>query len=436
MPEQPDYGIDSPEVDRIKAMLASSQTSSVAPSQPLPDTEESNQGLENVAPTPRSPADILAKLQSLKTSPTKNAPPVQDVLSRLLGQSREDLSEAKQQRNQLQLLANLGQAGSTVGQALTPLAPKQDASNFWNTLREQAQQPVSDLKTQQALSQGVLQGQKLQADTSTEMSQSDPTSAVSKIMRDLYKQETGRTADESLAYADLEKLAPSLSRLAAAKQNLENRKMLLSAKGDEKQNTAIKDVQNMIESSRGARDVQSAKETTRLINNAQSLLAEYPDLNQMPKAQVALFAQELAKIAKGGVAGEAEVREIMPHSVASQIMSGLSTLQGDPNGAQLGEFLKTYQPYLETIKKNSEKLAYDRTDRILKAQAGRLGKANSELLRSIYPETALGEAHAPVAPQKSANVSIPKEGMIEEHEGVKYKFKGGNPADPAAWEKQ
>ena len=81
-------------------------------------------------------------------------------------------------------------------------------------------------------------------------------------------------------------------------------------------------------------------------------------------------------------------------------------------------------------------MAYDRTDRILKAQAGRLGKANSELLRSIYPETALGEAHSPTTPQKPAAASTPKEGMIEEHEGVKYKFKGGNPADPASWEKQ
>lgn len=356
----------------------------VLPSQPLPVKQEESED-EETPSSSSGPAATLAKFQALKASPTQNPPPVGDVLSKLLGQSQDQLQGAQQQRNQLQLLAQLGQAGSTLGQALTPLAPKQDYSSFWKTLEQQSQQPISDVANKQAMEKGVLQQQMLLGQAKTEMNQTDPNSAASRTLRDLIKKEVpSLQVDDSMSYNDLAKLEPSLARMASAKQALAMRMDALKTKGEEKQANALKDTQQMIETARGAKDIQNARETTRLIDNAKSLLAEYPDLNKMPAAQVSLFAQEMAKIAKGGVAGESEVRDIMPHSVASTVMKGLSQIENEPTGAQLSAFLKEYNPYLDTIKKNSQKLITDRTDRILKVQAPRLGTSNVQLMRDVY----------------------------------------------------
>lgn len=373
--------------------------SAPAAAAPAPESDEEDDTEDSTA---KSPASILSKLQSLKANPTKNPPPVQDVLSRLLGQSQDQMQTAKDQRDKLQLFAALGQAGSTVGQALTPLAPKQDYSKFYDLLQKQAEQPVSDLGAQQALQQGALKTQMLKGQTTTEMSQSDPNSDVSKVMRDLYKQETGKDAPDGMAYADIAKLEPALARMASAKNMLAMRQDALKTKGEEKQANALKDTQQMIETARGAKDVQNARETSRLIDNANSLLSGYPNLNDMPAAQVSLFAQELAKIAKGGVAGEAEVKDIVPPTIASGLMKGLGQLENKPEGSQLAAFLQEYKPYLDTIKTNSQKLVTDRTERILKVQTPRLGIDNVKLMRDVYnpQSTALVGPAASSAPKQ------------------------------------
>jgi hypothetical protein len=329
---------------------------------------------------------LLSKIQHLQKTPTQNGPSIRDSIALLLGKSQDQFAAAQEARNSNQLLSLLGQAGSTIGSALTPLAPKADQS-FWTNLQKAAGQPIEDLATKQALETGTLKEQILKGQAITETEQSDPTSAVSRVMRDLYKQETGKDAPIGMAYADIAKLEPSLARMSSAKIALAQHMDALKTKGEDKQANALKDTQLMIETARGAKDVQNARETIRLVDNVDSLLAEYPDLNKMPSAQISLFAQELGKIAKGGVAGEAEVRDIMPSSVASSIMKGLGQLVNSPTGAKLAAFLREYQPYLSALKNNSNKLINDRTERILKIQTPRLGINNVALMRSVYSPT-------------------------------------------------
>jgi hypothetical protein len=104
----------------------------------------------------------------------------------------------------------------------------------------------------------------------------------------------------------------------------------------------------------------------------------------------------------------------MPQSLASSIMKGLGQLENQPNGAQLGAFLKEYQPYLNTIRTNSNQLVNDRTDRILKAQAPRLGTNNISLLKSIYSPTPIttdlskSKDESAITPAKTIEKSKPK----------------------------
>ncbi len=147
---------------------------------------------------------------------------------------------------------------------------------------------------------------------------------------------------------------------------------------------ATKDAVTMLETARGSKDVQNAKEAIRTVDNATSLLNEYPDLNKMPQTQVALYTQELGKIAKGGVSGAEEFREIMPKSAASYIENKLSQLGNHPTGAQLGKFLQETRPYLDAIKNNSVTLVNSRNERILDASRKRLGEENYNILKNTY----------------------------------------------------
>lgn len=393
----------------------------VLKSEPLPaptESEEDNTDPSEASTPMPSASSILAKYKNLQENPTPNPKSVSETLENLLGSTKQSVAQAKKDRDAIQLGALFSKLGNTIGNAVTPLSAKLDNS-MSDALMEQSKQPMNDLLAESTINKDALQNQVLKGKTRTEMDKTDPNSAISQAAKDFYKKTTGKDADETMSASDLESLDPMLARLfnaqesgknrqLASKNSADNKQDSLDQKSDDKQNLAVKDVQTMIETTRGSTDIRNAKEATRLVDNANSLLSEYPDLNKMPTAQVTLFAQELAKIAKGGVSGEAEVRDIMPHSVASGLMKGLSQLEGSPTGAQLGAFIKEYQPYLDAIKKNSIKLVNDRTHRILNAQSKRLGDDNSKMLNDLYfpPPMASAEVVPPM-PQGGAPMPAP-----------------------------
>lgn len=179
---------------------------------------------------------LMSRYKALQSNPTPNPRPVSDILNTLMNDKRDEMGNAMQNRNNLQLLALLGKAGSQISQGLTPRNTRPLDQSVYNAMLGMAQQPVNDVMMNQSLDQNVIRQQMLQNDAQVQLGQSDPNSAVSQVMRDLYQKETNNVADPSLSYSDIIKMEPSLARVFNAEQNRLARKDAIDSRN---QNVAL-----------------------------------------------------------------------------------------------------------------------------------------------------------------------------------------------------
>jgi hypothetical protein len=318
------------------------------------------------------------------------------------GNGENELSKLLTQQRQDVLGQQLMQGANIMGAGLAKVTPNNDVYEQGIKL---AGLPIEQYKERQA------------------NEANDPNSGISQGMRDYMKTKLGVNVSDNATAAQMGQVVPMVFKDIEAKQlqashaaDLKNRldvqqsmkeAQIESARQNKQaamanaaaireqsrqdklthnSDQAVKDTTTMLETARGSKDIQNAKEAIRNVDNAKSLMAEYPDLNKMPQAQAALTVKEIGKIAQGGVSSEGDFHQLMPSSVASRIMNGVAQLGDHPTGAQLGAFLKLYEPYLDTIRDNSSKLVSERNERILKANESRLGPENSSMLRSIYSD--------------------------------------------------
>lgn len=383
---QPNAGLIGNELDNaIKQNPGPVATTGFNPSVVVPSSDESKD--EEESPD-TNPASILTKLKNLKENPTKNPPLVQDTLAKLLGQNREDLAGANDQRNQLQLLAMLGHAGAQAGAALTPLAHTMPDNTAFNALMQAAQQPVSDIKMKQDLANETMKGKVLQGQAQTEIQKTDPTSAVSKAYRDLYEKTTHKPTDPGMSAMDIEKLEPALARMSTAEENAKNRRAILqqgmNTKEEVRRDKVDQHVGDMLESSRQTPDVKQAYLDAYSASKALTLLNKYPDLNKMSNQESGLIASEVAKIAQGGVPGKEELQALKPNALPQWFASTASKLTNDPTPANAGAFLQKYKDYLTDLNKNAKDVINDKVGRVLDVNESKMNKETAKLYKDKY----------------------------------------------------
>lgn len=414
----------------------------------LPATQSPEQQLLSSVgtdPSATSPANILkqklAKLRGPSSSTSAPGPSLEDQINSAQGMGQVAspiaaagdpkmadklalLAQAKQNAANTNLSAGIGKAADLIGAAMAHTGTN---NAVYDDLEKNADNDEKNVLNQDKLESDNLKDQELSRKLKDETDSNNPSSPKSVAYREqaneMLKQLGSPGLSNNVSATDLEKQLPLIYKRIEMKENAANRSVaregIQSSKDMMLQSNVIKDTQNMIETARGAKDVQNAKETMRLVNNARSVLQEAPngDLNQIPQAQVALFAQEMGKIAKGGVAGHEEVRDIMPSSVASRLMKGLSDLENNPNGAKLGAFLQTYQPYLDDVYNNSHQLVGDRMNRILQGQGLRLPPHMRQdfdtSMRGIYPD-------AGGVMTKAAAKGKPQPGQVINYKGSRY----------------
>ncbi len=107
------------------------------------------------------------------------------------------------------------------------------------------------------------------------------------------------------------------------------------------------------------RMVQQAQMNLLNVSNAQELIQQYPDLNQMPPQKVALLNAELAKISSGGVASEHGQDALAANTLSERFAKLKSQVGGEPTGAQVGAFIQQNAEYLQGLQKVSQ----DRVDK-------------------------------------------------------------------------
>lgn len=271
--------------------------------------------------------------------------------------TRANLQDAQNRAAGARFVNEIGRAGELIGSGIAHTKPV--AQQVFEDQAKASDKIVQDFKDQ------------------VENEKNDPNSPTSQQFR-AYARKYAPNIGDDVTAADGEKLFPYMFKDFESKQEQvfkdkelnqkisaqaqqhadanDLKQTLLDGKNQDNQSKAYSELTNKIEQTKSRGATKNAWEADRLISNAQGLLSEYPDLNQVPQAQVSLFAQELGKIAKGGVAGEQEVKDLITPTYASHLQAELSKLENQPTGANLGAFLAEQKKYLDTLGANSKRV--------------------------------------------------------------------------------
>lgn len=190
------------------------------------------------APAPQvkkqqQPSPVVSGLMdklSQSSKPASEQASMSDVIAKLMSEQDSELMDARQQRNQNQLMAILGKAGSQVGSAFARTAP-QDTSGY-DALYKAAGQPVEDLKERQALKSNQLKNAVGKINLETELSKQSPDNPISKIMKQVAEKDLKNlgilppdgSLPADLTYNQLEELVGK-----SALTSMSNRKLVADA---------------------------------------------------------------------------------------------------------------------------------------------------------------------------------------------------------------
>jgi hypothetical protein len=271
--------------------------------------------------------------------------------------SDESMKDAQEQAQQSRYMANLGQAGNTIGAALGGV--KADNS-FYDNMRAQSNQGVADINAKRAAQvQGLQQESAVQGEAD-KMSMDDPNSAQSKAfqatIQKLYPSKY--TAEEIAAipasmadsiYKPME-LDAKLQEMHANNQ-MKNEMMSQSQadRRDKAQQTAYSTMRENALKFRGNKAVQNANEALRNSDSAMEIINSVKDYNNLNQTQYNLLTAEVAKIATGGAATEGSIHDARANTLQSKAASFWQTVSGKPTAAQLGEFVQQNKDYLEHL---------------------------------------------------------------------------------------
>ncbi len=314
-----------------------------------------------VAPAaPVSPAqalrDKLAKVNG--TSPVTSRMNTGDAIKKLLSDNSSELEDAKAQRNKIQLIAMLNDAGNTAGAALAPMSGIKPDEKFTNNLLATAQQPVSDLGAKQKLAQEALleiKAQKELASHQVDSPESQSYRAFLKATSPQLVKELGNDQFNNVTAADAEKVHRMVElkqRYDALALQHEANNIAKQGKANEKtsndQAKAYSEAQQKIASFRGNAGLQQASKD---VLNANKALALINQPGMKTTQDLRLLAEEMGKVASGGVPGEHGVEALMPSNLKTRYAGLINFIASKPTDTQANEYIQRNKAYLNEIGK-------------------------------------------------------------------------------------
>ena|SRR6478672_4717873 len=163
----------------------------------------------------------------------------------------------------------------------------------------------------------------------------------------------GREEDMDRRQKIMNAIEARKSREGVRAENSANRAALLqmnqSTKANTEQDKAYTQMRHDLESFRGN---SSAQQAALKIQNADTALAivKGKDPNTLTTQDLNLLANEMGKLASGGVPGEHGVQAMMPNNLQTKYAEMMSFLSSKPTDAQAGEYIKRNLSYLDEMK--------------------------------------------------------------------------------------
>ena len=333
----------------------------------------------------------------------------------LVQQYRAKMAGSNEAMQQAQGAQDMGNYGNVAGRAFNDFNNSQKSDlilkNRWQDLgkspsiREADRPKYDDSVINKVTAQGVDRAQQQrqtdQQDFSAEQKltdmqpardlqakSNDPMSDESVQARDALKMAVPGAAKisnfDNMTAAQVQKIAPQLMEAAKFRETIasrkdesalrsEDRKAAYGNQATTKQNQAYTDLNNHINTPRGNSAVQQAQQALRNVQNAQELIDQYPDTNQMPPDKVSLLNAEIAKIASGGVATEHGTKSLEANTLMENVARFQQRVSNKPSGAQLGEFIKQNKNYLDGLYKVNKEFINDYQRKVYSGYKNRIG---------------------------------------------------------------
>lgn len=223
------------------------------------------------------------------------------------------------------------------------------------------------------------------------------------------------------------------ARTVVANINSDARVNTQGAKAGNQQNKAFTDMVGKINSFRGNKAVANSADALRAVGNAEELIHQYPDLNQMPQTQVALLGDELAKIAGGGAATEGGRKEVNSDTYASKWQQFKAKVGNEPTGADLGKFIQNNVQYLAGLKQANQKIVNSFRKDVYDSYEGQLNDDQKQKFQGkMHPELFQDQSGGqPQGLMQNAPQGQSSQGLLKSSNGAEMNS-GAHPQDSAA----
>jgi hypothetical protein len=205
------------------------------------------------------------------------------------------------------------------------------------------------LGANQALAMGQI-GAQLATGGQSEYKDSGASALTQKAGAEMLK---GKEEDMDRRKNIMNAIEQRKSREGIRSENAQNRaaamQMTQSNKIGTDQDKAYTTMRHDLESFRGN---QAAQQAALKIQNADTALAivKNKDPNTLSTQDLNLLANEMGKLASGGVPGEHGVQAMMPNNLQTKLAEMQSFISSKPTDAQAGEYIKRNMAYLDEMK--------------------------------------------------------------------------------------
>lgn len=363
------------------------------------------------------------------------APSREDVLKNYLEAKRkgdEDITAAQDKASRLNNIANFGDAIESIFKSNSMAHGGAGVdTDFYKGLKSQGQTGVQQAQakknaqvqdylqqheiqrqgTQDAMTKGTWEQQ--QKEGQAKLDAQDPESRQSQVaqraFKSMYADQPGiKDLDVSdFSASDLVNASKNadvvakLNEIKATKQmQLAYQQGALKDKRDTKQDALYTEMNNKGLGGRGAPQfVQKAASGIQSGKRALDLINQYPDLNKMPPQQVHLLNTEIDSMAKAGVSTEGGIHGLEANTMQSNWAKFLSSVDGEPTGAQLAPFIQQNKTYLQNMMKTNADAVRDYKVQNYNGYKKRLTPEQDAQYRNDNPEVFKEEMSDDTAPK-------------------------------------
>lgn len=282
------------------------------------------------------------KTQDKSAGGGQSSQTVNDILAKLQGNDKA-LTDARSQRDRMQLLSMLGQSGD---QILSGVAHSKISNPVYETMAKNASQGIEDIKTDQAMTGEKLKQHEAATKLKNDLSKADANSAISNEYRQAIKEMTGKDVNPNIAAADLDKMSGIYEKMWQTRENAKMRATLMDEKAKQKGDDKI----NKMSAAMGTdldpnkpRSGEFGKNQGR-INAADRIEGLYNAVGGNPNA---INMRELATsvanmLSSGSQTAVTQVNELVPHTFSGNAAKIQEWLTSNPHGAGQQKFAEMY----------------------------------------------------------------------------------------------